>query len=141
MWERTYSTVCQGVSKEVIWRLWTDVNNWSSWHGDLEYCKLEGAFEVGNYFMLKPKGVKAVKIRLTEVDEGRSFTDRTDFFGAQMYDTHTIEEIPDGLLLTNRVVVTGPLKWLWVKLVGQNVANTVPEDMQKLIKMAMNAHG
>lgn len=39
--------------------------------------------------MLKPKGIKAVKITLTEIEKDRKFTDCTHFFGAKMYVTHT----------------------------------------------------
>lgn len=138
MWTRTYGKVVTGVTKEEVWRVWTDVNNWPLWHGDLEYCKMDGLFEVGNYFMLKPKGVGAVKIVLADVQEGKEFTDCTKFFGAKMYDTHSIEETVDGLKLTNTIVVTGILKWLWVKLVAQNVANTVPDEMESLVKLIKN---
>lgn len=136
MWVRTYSKIFKDIKKENIWKIWTDVNNWPKWHGDLEYCKLEGAFAVGNYFMLKPKGVKAFKIELTRIEEGRKFTDCTSFFGAKMYDTHELEETPDGLRLINTLVVTGPLKFLWVKLVAQNVADSVPKEMEALVDLA-----
>lgn len=136
MWIHEHSKIYQGVKKEDIWRLWTDVNNWPKWHGDLEYCKMEGSFVVGNHFMLKPKGAPAVKITLIEIEDGRKFTDCTTFFGAKMYDTHELEETKEGLRLTNRLVVTGPLTFLWVKLVAQNVAATVPHDMDVLISRA-----
>ena len=136
MWTRTYSKTFKNINKEAIWRIWTDVNNWPKWHGDLDYCKLEGAFTVGNHFMLKPKGIKAVKIELTHIEEGRKFTDCTPFFGAKMYDTHELEETPDGLRLTNTLVVTGPLKFLWIKLVAQNVADSVPQEMEALVELA-----
>ena len=116
------------------------MNQWPTWHGDLDDCKLNGPFEVGNYFMLKPKGVKAVKIVLTDIDEGKSFTDCTKFFGANMYDTHTMEETPEGVCLTNTLVVTGPLKWLWIKLVAQNVADSVPDKMEALVCLARGLH-
>ena len=140
MWTRTYSKTFQGINPKAIWRIWTDVNNWPTWHGDLDYCKLEGDFKVDNHFMLKPKGVNPVKIVLTEINEGRYFTDCTAFFGAKMYDTHTLEETPDGLKLTNKLVVTGPLKWLWIKLVAQNVADTVPEEMESLVNLARGSN-
>jgi len=73
---------------------------------------------------------------LTEIVEGHYFTDCTSFFGAKMYDTHAMEETEEGLKLTNTLVVTGPLKWLWIKLVAQNVADTVPEEMENLVKLA-----
>lgn len=136
MWTKTYSKTFKDIKHEDIWRIWTDVNNWHSWHGDLDYCKLDGEFEVGNYFMLKPKGAKPVKIELIEINKGHSFTDCTSFFGAKMYDTHAMEQTSDGLKLTNTLVVTGPLKWLWIKLVAQNVADTVPDEVEKLVKLA-----
>jgi hypothetical protein len=52
-----------------------------------------------------------------------------------MFDTHSMEETAEGLKLTNKLVVTGPLKWLWIKLVAQNVANTVPDEMETLVKL------
>jgi hypothetical protein len=140
MWTRTYSKTFQGIKREDIWRIWTDVNNWPTWHGDLDYCKLEGDFEAGNHFMLKPKGVNPVKIVLTEINEGYNFTECTSFFGAKMYDTHAMEDTADGLKLTNKLVVSGPLKWLWIKLVAQNVADTVPEETERLVNLARGSN-
>jgi hypothetical protein len=140
MWTRTYSKTFQGVRKEDIWPIYCDINNWPTWHGDLDYCKMEGAFEVGNHFTLKPKGVSPVKIMLTQINEGNSFTDCTSFFGAKMYDTHALEDTPEGLKITNTLVVTGILKWLWIKLVAQKVADSVPEETEALIKLARERH-
>lgn len=140
MWIRKYQKTFKGIKRKSIWRIWTDVNNWPTWHGDLDYCKLEGRFEIGNHFFLKPKGVSPVKIMLTEINEGYSFTDCTSFFGAKMYDTHALEETADGLKLTNTLVVTGTLKWLWIKLVAQNVAETIPEETEALVALARKSH-
>ena len=136
MYIREFKKGYKNVRRKDIWKIWTDVNNWPSWHGDLDYCKMEGVFKVGNYFMLKPKGAPAVKIELTEIDEGNHFTDCTKFFGAKMYDTHYAEEIDHGVILRNKLVVTGPLKWLWVMLVAKNVADSVPEETDKLVELA-----
>ena len=141
MWTKSYSKVFQDIQREDIWRIWIDVNNWSKWHDDLDYCRIDGDFVVGNHFMLKPKGVSAVKIVLTEIKEGYSFTDCTSFFGAKMYDTHAVEETTDGLKLTNTLIVTGPLKWLWIKLVAQNVADSVHAEMESLVRLARRGNG
>lgn len=140
MWTRIYSKTFQGIKRQDIWRIWADVNSWPLWHEDLDYCKLDGDFVVGSHFMLKPTGVNPVKIVLTEINEGHHFTDYTSFFGAKMYDTHLVEETENGLKLTNKLVVTGPLKWLWIKLVAQNVADTVPEEMESLVNLARGEH-
>ncbi len=141
MWTRAYSKLYKGVAKEEVWRVWADVNNWASWHDDLDYCKMEGPFKVGNHFMLKPKGASEVKIMLTDVQEGKEFTDCTAFFGAKMYDTHAMEETEEGLLITNKLVVSGPLRWLWIKLVVQNIADTVPGKLDALVERARSHHG
>lgn len=136
LWKKTFVKTYPGVSKEAAWKIAVDINRWPEWHGDLDSCTMEGAFAVGNYFMLKPKGMKAVKIVLTDIQEGRSFTDCTTFFGASMYDTHAMEETAEGLRITNTLVVTGPLKWLWIKLVAQHVADTIEEETESLVRLA-----
>lgn len=136
MWTREYSKFYTDVKPEDIWKIWADIDNWPKWHGDLDYCKLEGEFKVGNHFILKPKGVKAVKIILTEINDGQSFTDCTTFLGAKMFDTHSIEKKDGGVLLSNKLVVTGPLRWLWIKLVAKNVADTVPDEMDSLVQLS-----
>lgn len=139
MWIRGYDEVFQGVSRASIWKIWTNIDEWPLWHGDLEYCKIMGPFQVGNHFMLKPKGMRAVKIMITDIKEGYSFTDCTVFPGAKMFDTHSMEETPEGLRIANKLVVTGPLKWLWIKLVAQHVADTIGDETQALINLARNA--
>lgn len=134
MWSKTYSKTFIDIDPQVVWSKWIDVNRWPEWHEDLDSCRLEGAFVVGNYFMLKPKGASPVKIFITEVIQGISFTDCTYFFGAQMYDTHRIEKSLDGVVLTNTVTVKGWLAWLWVFLVAKNVAKTVPDDIELFVK-------
>ncbi|WP_052046257.1 hypothetical protein [Candidatus Paracaedibacter symbiosus] len=136
MWTRSFSKLYSDVNKEDIWHLWKDVNTWPQWNKGIDYSKMEGPFEVGNFFMLKPKGGNPVKIVLTEVKEGRKFTDCTTFPGAEMYDTHVIEETPEGLLLSNTLVVTGPEKLLWIDRIVQNIADKVPYKMDALVNLA-----
>ena len=57
-----------------------------------------------------------------------------------MYDTHAMEDTVEGLKLTNKLVITEPLKWLWINVVAQNVADTVPEEMENLIKLARGSN-
>lgn len=136
MWKKYYSKTYIGVKKEEIWKIWADINNWSKWHKDLDYCKIEGEFKVGNHFLLKPKNSIPVKIMLTEIEDYYKFTDCTSFFGAKMYDTHIVEETDEGLKITNILIVTGPLKWLWIKLVADKVAHTIPNDIEALVELA-----
>lgn len=136
MWTRHYSAFYPNVCPKAIWRLWTAINDWPQWHSDLEYCRLSGEFAVGNHFILKPKGGPAVKIDLVDIKPGEAFMDCTRFWGAKMFDTHRLEVKGSGVVLSNTLVVTGPLRWLWIKLVAKNVADTVPDEMQALVRLA-----
>lgn len=140
MWIKSYSKVYSGIKKEAIWQLWSDINNYTQWHDDLDYCTLKGDFVVGNYFMLKPKNAPAVKVVITELITYKKFVDCTSFFGAKMYDIHELEETAEGLRITSTLKVTGILSFLWVKLVAQHVATSAPAEMEALVRLASNAH-
>lgn len=136
MWVRTVSREYKGVSREDIWKIWVDINNYASWHSDLDYCKFDGEFKVGNYFRLKPKNAPEVKVFLTEIIEGKKFVDCTSFFGAKMFDTHEVEDTKDGVKITNTVSVSGFLRFLWIGLVAKNVANSAPHEMDAVVALA-----
>ncbi len=140
MWIRSHSKVYKDIKKEEIWRLWADVNNYVKWHDDLDYCKLEGPFAVGNYFMLKPKGWPAFKVAIIELIENQKFVDCTNLFGAKMYDIHELQETEEGLRVISTLKVTGLLSFLWVHLVAKHVANSAPKEMEAVVKLARAQH-
>jgi hypothetical protein len=112
------------------------VNNWHTWDNGIEFAKLEGKFEKGNYFTLRPKGGPNVKVELLETVENSSFLDVTKFPLAKMYDNHTFEETKDGLKITNTITVKGILGFLWIKIVAQKIVDALPTDMKEQIKAA-----
>lgn len=138
MWVKSYNKTYQGVTKEDVWRIWSDVNNWPRWDKELEYCKMDSLFIEGSQFILKPKAGPKVKIIISEVIPNEKFTDYCKFLGATMYDAHELTETSDGLRITNTITVTGPLSFIWVKLVAKNVAHSIPKHMDTLVDMAKN---
>jgi hypothetical protein len=136
MWTRSYSIVTKEVTKEQMWQLFADVNNWHKWDKGIDYAKMEGNFEKGNMFELKPKGGPKVKIKLVETTPNRSFTDFTKFPLAKMYGQHTFEETSEGLKITTTMSINGPLAFLWRKIVAQDIVNSLPVEMPAQIKYA-----
>ncbi|KFF07617.1 SRPBCC family protein [Chryseobacterium luteum] len=136
MWTKSHSIVTKEVTKEQMWKLFIDVNNWHTWDEGIEFAKMEGKFEKGNFFTLRPKGGPNVKVELLETVENKSFLDVTKFPLAKMFDNHTFEETPQGLKITNTISVTGILGFLWRKIVAQKIVDTLPHDMQMQIKAA-----
>lgn len=136
MWVKSYSKVYPGIKKTDVWRMWADVIHWPTWDKELEYCKIEGGFIKGNSFILKSVGGPKVKITLSEVITNERFTDYCKFFGATMHDDHILEETSDGLRIISTITVTGPLSFIWAKLVAKKVANSVPNQMDALVDAA-----
>lgn len=136
MWTKSHSVVTKEVRKEQMWNLFADVNSWHTWDRGIEYARLEGSFEKGNFFILRPKGGPNVKVKLLETEKNTMFLDVTSFPLAKMYDKHTFEETPQGLRVTNTITVTGPLGFLWRKLVAQKIADSLATDMEQQIAAA-----
>ncbi len=136
MWTRSHSITTKEASKEQMWKLFADVNNWHTWDTGIEYASMTGKFEKGNQFTLKPKGGPKVRIELYETVENKKFVDLTKFPLAKMYGEHIFEETPNGLKVTTTMKVTGPLGFLWRKIVAQDIVKGLPVEMLAQAKFA-----
>jgi len=136
MWTKSHTVVTKEVTKEQMWKLFANVNDWHTWDQGIEFAKLEGKFEKGNSFILRPKGGPNVKVTLLETVKDKSFLDVTSFPLAKMYDEHIFEEMVEGLKITNTITVKGLLGFLWIKIIAQKIADALPADMQEQIKAA-----
>ncbi|MBD2752421.1 SRPBCC family protein [Spirosoma validum] len=133
MWAQSYSITTREVTKEQMWKLLSDVNNWHTWDKGVEFAKLEGKFEQGNHFKFQPKGGPKLKIGIAETIENQKFVDQTNFPLATMYGEHTFEETPHGLKITTTMKVEGVLGFLWRKVVAQKIVEGLPGDMREQI--------
>ena len=136
MWSKSYSITTKDATKEQMWKLFSHVNTWHIWDEGIEYAKMEGKFEKGNTFELKPKGGPKLKIKLLETIENTKFVDLTNFPFAKMYGEHTFEDTPQGLKITTTMSVEGILGFLWRKIVAQNIVDNLPTEMTAQIKYA-----
>lgn len=53
MWTKKV-TIKTKASREQVWKLWTDVNNWNTWDSEVAYSELNGNFEIGTFGILQP---------------------------------------------------------------------------------------
>lgn len=136
MWIHIYSKVFKDVNRQDIWRLWADINRWHTWNPGIDYCQLKEPFAKGSHFTLKPKNAPAVTLQLVDVEDGYRFTDCTTFFGAKMYGMHEIEETAKGVTLITTMKITGPLGFLWRKLVAEKIVAKIPKQTQALVDLA-----
>lgn len=136
MWTRSHSIVTTEATKEQMWKLFADVNNWHTWDKGIEFAKMEGKFEKGNHFLLKQKGGPKLTIKLIEAIENVRFIDCTKFPLSKMYGEHQFEETPQGLKITTTMKVEGLFALLWIKLVAKGIVEGLPDEMQAQVKTA-----
>ncbi len=118
MWKAQYEMTTD-VTPAALYRAITDVNNWSKWDSGLEYTRLEGDVKPGAAFVLKPKG--GPKVQMT-IDEVRPYVlvDTAHLLGAKMRTTHEYVAAGGQTTIRFAIEVSGPLGFLWRKVVGEN---------------------
>lgn len=136
MCTKSYSKLYRDTKKEAIWALWSIATNWIKWHTGLDDCKLEGEFKTGSYLTLQHRGVGTVRLLLEEVNQNTSFTACTNFFGAKIHYTRSMEEKPEGLLITYTMSITGSLKFFWYLIMKSKLVDCMPHDVDKLVETA-----
>jgi hypothetical protein len=136
MWSSSHAEKFEGLSRERVWEVWTDVDQWSAWQDDVEYARIEGAFTTGAVIRFKPKGGPKVRIELTDVQAPLRYVDTTYLPLARMVDVHELVQTEDGLEVRNTLTMTGPLAYVWRKLVGEGVARSLPEQTARLVDRA-----
>jgi hypothetical protein len=134
MWIYTYSKEVTNLDSEKIWSVWTDVNDWINWQDDIEAVNLASPFKAGSFISFKPKGGPSMNLEITEVTPLHSFTDLTKFPLAKMYDKHEIIKTSNGYEIKTTLTLSGPLAFLWNKLVVKGIADGLEEQTNNLIK-------
>jgi len=123
-------------SPETIWDFWSDVETWHTWDDGLDGAAIEGEFVAGATGWLKPANGPKVKLELVKVHTNKFFQDRTqlplgwiDFF-------HTVEEIGDQTKITQQIEMTGPLTFIFSRLIGKGLKQRLPSVMNTLVRLA-----
>ena len=136
MWIKSHTIITKEASKEQMWRLFTHINNWHLWNNKIEFAKLEGKFEAGNHYLIKPRNGRIVKVKLLEVVENQHCLELGDFPLAKMYYDHILEETANGLKITSTITMKGLLSFLWVQMVVKKIAATMASHVEQQIKVA-----
>ncbi len=135
MWYKK-RTIETNATKEQVWKLWTNVENWNNWDNQVEFSKLNGDFEKGTYGILKPIKSPKSKFQLILVDDLRAFTTRSCLPLTKLDFTHGLNEKDGKLYITHGVKITGVLTFLFSKVIGEKIIKELPHAMEKLSKMA-----
>ena len=135
MWESSYSAKAQ-TTPEIVWQIWTDVENWNQWDSGVQWCKMEGAFEEGVKGKLKPKGGPVSSLKLVEVIRLKKFVDQAALPLAKLLFIHELDLEGQQVKITHTIRIAGPLSFLFARLLGAKLAKDLPSSVKNLARLA-----
>lgn len=88
-------------SPAVVWRVWSDVNQWPQWNPDMNESRLDGRLKLGATGMINTKSGGKHEVVVTHYEEGRSFElESTALPGTKMAIRATITPSGSGSRIT-----------------------------------------
>lgn len=125
-------------SKEAIWKLWSDVDNWYQWDGDVLSSSIQGQFITGTIGVLKPKDGPKTKFKITKTIVNTCFTNRSTLPLCTIDFIHEMYDIDGKIEVSHRIEMKGLLAGIFSKIMGENMTKSLPHAVENLINMAEN---
>lgn len=120
---------------------WADMATWPEWNRDTEWVRLDGPFVQGATGTLKPQGGPKVRFIVESLVPDKEFIDVSRLVGARLiFAHHTTAIAGGGTAVDVRVSMTGPLAWLWNRILGKGLTASVQPDLERLARAAEAAH-
>jgi ligand-binding SRPBCC domain-containing protein len=108
---------------EAIYRALLDVARWPEWDDELERVTIADKAMVGTSFTLRPKGGPNVRMKIVAADPSRRFVDCALLPLAHIETTHELLPQDGGTLVRSVIAISGPLGFLWDRLVARKLAD------------------
>jgi uncharacterized protein YndB with AHSA1/START domain len=136
MWA-TEHDVETSASPEAIWGLWSDVEAWPEWNGDIERIEISGPFEEGSTITMTPSGQEPVELHIVEASEPELFVDEADLGEVVVRTTHRVDRLDgDRSRITYRMEITGPAADSVGPELGPQISGDFPEVLAALAERA-----
>lgn len=118
---------------ETVWRIFRDVPGWKNWNAGIERIDIDGRFETGTWFTMKPPGEDPLRSRLVEVRENECFVDETRVGELAITVAHRIQSLGTGRTrIVYAVEAVGPE----ASEIGPAVTSDFPQVLAALAKLA-----
>lgn len=119
-----------------LWDHYAQPTTWPEWDHETARVTVQGPMAVGTRGTLKPTKGPATSFTFTHVTPEVGFIDVSRLPLARLTFAHHIEATATGSHFTHRVTITGPLWPLFARVIGKNVAASLPTAMRKLARLA-----
>lgn len=125
-------------SPSAVFSRYRDVRSWPAWDPETLTVDLP-ELRVGAKGWLKPRQGPRARIAIVEVTENRSFTVEGLLPLCRMHFGHELHDTGTGTLVTHSISFSGPLAFLFRRLVGREIERTLPNTLAGLKSATENA--
>ena len=120
---------------DVFFTRWVDHDTWPQWSPDTDWVRVDGPVAVGTRGVLKPRGGPKVKFVISACTPGREYADTSMLPGARLVFQHTAVPEGTGSRLDVLITMSGPLAWLWGKIMGGGFRDSAQADLDRLVAL------
>jgi len=125
------NSITINASKETIFAHYADVANWPVWDKEIKAVTLDG-LHVGSTGSLQPRSGPKAMIMISELTTNTSFTVTSKLPLCKMQFGHELTSMGETTKATHSVGFSGPLAFLFRRLIGREIKRTLPTTLQGL---------
>lgn len=125
-----------GVAPPEIYAIYRDVANWPAWDPDTRLARLHGPFALGTTGELVPAKGRPVVMQITALEPDRAFTVEARVPGFRMRFEHELTPVTEGTEVLHRVSFSGPLAFIFGRVVGEPLRRGLPATLAGLKQYA-----
>ncbi|HSY85900.1 MAG TPA: SRPBCC family protein [Verrucomicrobiae bacterium] len=125
------------IDRDRLFRALADLKRWPEWDDDILAVGCEGPPRAGSRFTLRLKDGSAAELTVEALEPPALFVDRAKLPLARMVSRHELLPAEGGRTRLRHVIETsGPLGWLWDRLVARKIAAGLPRQAERMAAYA-----
>ena len=133
------TSVVSTAPADKVWKIWSDTSTWGEWNPNVSTMELQGPFASGSTAIMNTKAGQHHKMRIVDVQPGRSFALETNVIpGTTFRFNCRVEPVGAETKISQMVEVKGPLGFLGGML-GPGVSKDFLTLLSNLAKKAETA--
>jgi uncharacterized protein YndB with AHSA1/START domain len=135
MWSTKASAETSG-SADAVWAAWEDAAHWNRWHPMIQDSHLDGPFAARTRGTVTPTKGRKGSFELTEVQPPKSWASRARMPGGALDFRYALTPTDTGTRITMEAAISGPLGFLYRRMIGRLCEEGLPAAVQNLKAIA-----
>ena len=129
---RISQTIWINASSENVFERYADISSWTLWDPEVADVHLPEGLRIGSAGWLRAQTGPKANLRIVEVVQSRSFTVESRLPLCRMTFGHVLESHGAQTAATHWVTFSGPLSFIFRRLIGRQVNASLPQTMRGL---------